>query len=194
MWVRSGCEVCQRARTVKTIQQLRHSGPFTHLRVLVPQLTMVKQGCYTTEFETVNCWALKAAISNLLVEEGFFTKIEYFLSSRQAGVYHQCRTSFEKLTYTPGLVESCSHWELTCVGGGRGAFQMIPKNTCVSPVFRWDEGIFAVVTGRNWKSVEILEVGSRHQNEACGNRWTWSKMDAKLGFDLHQILCQNTNF
>ena len=32
------------------------------------------------------------------------------------------------------------------------------------------------------KSQIILEVGSRHQNEACGNRWTWNKMDAKFGF------------
>ena len=28
----------------------------------------------------------------------------------------------------------------------------------------------------------ILEVGSRHQNEACGNRWTWNKMEAKFRF------------
>ena len=41
---------------------------------------------------------------------------------------------------------------------------------------------------RTWKSssrgaiIWILEVGSRHQNEACGNRWTWNKMDAKFGF------------
>ena len=28
----------------------------------------------------------------------------------------------------------------------------------------------------------ILKVGSRHQNEACGNRWTWNKMDAKFIF------------
>ena len=31
-------------------------------------------------------------------------------------------------------------------------------------------------------SVLILEVGSRHQNEACGYRWPWNTMDAKFGF------------
>ena len=28
----------------------------------------------------------------------------------------------------------------------------------------------------------IVEVGSRHQSEACGNSWTWNKMDEKFGF------------
>ena len=28
----------------------------------------------------------------------------------------------------------------------------------------------------------ILEVGSRRQNEACSNRWTWNKIDSKFGF------------
>ena len=27
----------------------------------------------------------------------------------------------------------------------------------------------------------VLEVSSRHQNEACGNRWPWNKIDAKFG-------------
>ena len=32
------------------------------------------------------------------------------------------------------------------------------------------------------KQISILEVGSRHQNEACGNHWTWNKIDTKFGF------------
>ena len=55
---------------------------------------------------------------------------------------------------------------------------------------------FTIVTNKRTTSVlfivSILEVGSRHQNEACGNRWTWKKIDDKFG-NLHQILCQNTN-
>ena len=39
----------------------------------------------------------------------------------------------------------------------------------------------------------ILKLGSRHQNEACGNPLTLEQNGCQIQI-LHQILCQNTNF
>ena len=48
---------------------------------------------------------------------------------------------------------------------------------------RVEQSLYQIRAGQlqNWRNT-ILEVGSRHQDEVCGNRWTWNKMNAKFRF------------